>query len=196
MTTHQPTRRAALAGSLLGLSALALAPQAALAAEPAPEKPALDLVPHFTVSAAKADGFAGLVALRITNNGAKRYYGEFPLVTFRLEVRTDSGPEGVDRLITPGWFNGAYARDLGFDPETSTRTFEVVLSNPIEVGETQLVANLNFGDGDTRLGRLHNYLVVTQTGRLEGDESTANDQSVDSREHTLTDGGKEHPGTF
>lgn len=113
-----------------------------------------------------------------------------------LLTGTAEGPEGVDRLITPGYFNGAYTRDLGFDPETSTRSFEVTLSNPVEKGEKQLIANLNFGDGLTKEGRLKNHITVTQTGRLPGDTSTGNDQNVDSRQHTVTDGGRANMGIF
>ena len=123
-------------------------------------------------------------------------YKRQPLTTFRIDVKTEEGPKGVDRLITPGWFNGAYTRDLGFDKSTSTRSFEVTLSNPVNAGDTQLIANLNFGDGNTKKGRLKNYITVTQTGRLKEDNSEANDQNVDSREHTLTDGGKKAKGIF
>lgn len=159
---------------------------AANAAEtPAPAKQ--DLAVSYSSSALKAPGYAGLTAIYAENVGSERYYGEFPLVTFRVDVKTAGGPEGVDRLITPGYFNGAYTRDLGFDPATSTRSFEVTLSNPVEKGEKQLIANLNFGDGLTKEGRLTNYVTVTQTGRLAGDTSTANDQNVDSRQHTVTD---------
>ena len=102
------------------------------------------------------------VALRLKNVGTERYYGDFPVVSFRIDGKTASGPTGVDRLITPGWFNGAYTRDLGFDAATSTRSFLVTLANPIKAGETQLVANLNFGDGLTSEGRLRNYITGSQ----------------------------------
>ncbi|WP_144790350.1 hypothetical protein [Kocuria palustris] len=168
---------------------------AANAAEtPAPAKQ--DLAVSYSSSALKAPGYAGLTAIYAENVGSERYYGEFPLVTFRVDVKTAGGPEGVDRLITPGYFNGAYTRDLGFDPATSTRSFEVTLSNPVEKGEKQLIANLNFGDGLTKEGRLTNYVTVTQTGRLAGDTSTANDQNVDSRQHTVTDFGNPNKGIF
>lgn len=155
-----------------------------------------DLEPVLTVSPAKAEGYAGVVALRIKNVGTERYFQEFPNTTFLMKVKTHAGPEGVDRLITTGNFNGAYVRDLGFDFSTSTRTFEVTLSNPIKAGEEQLVANLNFGDGNTSEGRLHNYIEVTQVGRLADDYSTYNDVRASSTDITLTDFRKKHPGLF
>lgn len=111
-------------------------------------------------------------------------------------MKTDKGPKGVDRLITPRSSNGAHIRDLGFNEKTSTRTFEVTLANPINAGEKVRVANLDFGDGDTKEGRIHNYIEVTQIGRLEGDNSQANDQNVDSRKATVNDFGKQVKGTF
>ena len=146
-----------------------------------------DLEPEIHVAAGKAAGFAGLVSISAKNVGSEIYYQDFPATTFRIDVHTEKGPKGVDRLITPGWFNGAYTRDLGFDKANSVRSFEVTLSNPVNPGDSQLLANLNFGDGKTKLGRLVNYITVTQTGRLEEDKSTANDQNVDSREVTTTD---------
>ena len=162
-------------------TAALLLPTSIATAAPASAAEKLDLEPYITVAAGKAPGFAGLAAVRVKNVGTERYYGEFPAVSFRIEVKTEDGPEGVDRLITPGWFNGAYTRDLGFDPETSTRTFETTLSNPVEKDGDKLIANLNFGDGLTKEGRLKNYITVTQVGRLAGDTSTDNDQNVDSR---------------
>ena len=44
----------------------------------------LDLEPYFTVSSAKAKGFAGSTALRVKNVGNERYWGEFPAVTLSL----------------------------------------------------------------------------------------------------------------
>lgn len=146
-----------------------------------------DLKPEIRVAAGKSAGFAGLVSISAKNVGSEIYYQDFPATTFRIDVHTEKGPKGVDRLITPGWFNGAYTRDLGFDKEKSVRSFEVTLSNPVNPGESKLLANLNFGDGKTKLGRLENYITVTQTGRLEEDKSTSNDQNVDSREVTTTD---------
>lgn len=146
-----------------------------------------DLKPEIRVAAGKAAGFAGLVSVSAKNVGSETYYQDFPATSFRIDVHTEKGPKGVDRLITPGWFNGAYTRDLGFGKEKSVRSFEVTLSNPINPGDSQLLANLNFGDGKTKLGRLENYITVTQTGRLEEDKSTSNDQNVDSREVTTTD---------
>ena len=160
------------------------------------EKQKLDLKPFFTTSGAKHSGFAGTVALQLENVGSDRYYGTFPAVQYRVDVKTDKGPKGVDRLITPRSSNGAHIRDLGFNEETSTRTFEVTLANPINAGEKVRVANLDFGDGNTKEGRLHNYIEVTQIGRLEGDNSQANDQNVDSRKTTVNDFGKEIKGTF
>lgn len=148
------------------------------------------------MSSAKAKGYAGLVAIHAKNEGSQRYYSEFPAISFRVDVKTDKGPEGVDRLITPGWFNGAYTQDLGFDEKTSTRSFMVTLANPVEVGENQLIANLNFGDGLTKEGRLNNYIQVTQVGRLDDDKTTGNDQNVDSRQNTKTDFGKAINGVF
>ena len=155
-----------------------------------------DLEPYFTVAAGKSAGFAGLVALRVKNVGDKRYFQDNMATRFRIDVHTAEGPEGVDRLITPGWFNGAYTRDLGFDAEKGVRSFEVTLSNPINSGDTALVANLNFGDGLTKEGRLKNYITVTQTGRIDGDETTSNDQDVDSREHTFDHMGRQNKGIF
>lgn len=146
-----------------------------------------DLKPEIRVAAGKSAGFAGLVSISAKNVGSEIYYQDFPATSFRIDVHTAKGPKGVDRLITPGWFNGAYTRDLGFDKDKSVRSFEVTLSNPINPGESKLLANLNFGDGKTKLGRLENYITVTQTGRLEEDKSTSNDQNVDSREVTTTD---------
>ncbi|SQI24405.1 neuraminidase [Corynebacterium jeikeium] len=146
-----------------------------------------DLKPEIRVAAGKSAGFAGLVSISAKNVGSETYYQDFPATSFRIDVHTEKGPKGVDRLITPGWFNGAYTRDLGFDKEKSVRSFEVTLSNPVNPGDSQLLANLNFGDGKTKLGRLVNYITVTQTGRLEEDKSTSNDQNVDSREITTTD---------
>lgn len=146
-----------------------------------------DLQPEIHVAAGKSAGFAGLVSISAKNVGSEIYYQDFPATTFRIDVHTEKGPKGVDRLITPGWFNGAYTRDLGFDKAKSVRSFEVTLSNPVNPGESKLLANLNFGDGKTKLGRLVNYITVTQTGRLEEDKSTSNDQNVDSREVTTTD---------
>lgn len=160
------------------------------------EKQKLDLEPYFTVAAGKSPGFAGMVALRVKNVGEKRYYQDNMATRFRIDVHTADGPEGVDRLITPGWFNGAYTRDLGFNEDQSIRSFEVVLSNAINPGETQLLANLKFGDGGTKLGRLKNYITVTQTGRIEGDHSEYNDQNVDSRQHTFDHMGRTNIGIF
>ncbi|SDS75087.1 hypothetical protein SAMN04489752_2420 [Brevibacterium siliguriense] len=149
-----------------------------------------DLAPKITVSDAKAPGYAGLAALRVENVGTDRYFSEDPSVSFRVDVKTEKGPEDVDRLITPGWFNGAYTRDLGFDEKKSTRSFLVTLSNPIKKGETQLVANLDFGDGNTSEGRLQNSIVVSQVKRLDDDTSTYNDQNVSSKDIAVNDAGK------
>lgn len=159
-------------------------------------KQKLDLKPVLTTSGAKHAGFAGTVALRLQNVGSERYYGDFPAVQYRVDVKTAEGPKGVDRLITPRSSNGAHIRDLGFDEKTSTRSFEVTLANPINAGETARVANLDFGDGNTKEGRLKNYIEVTQISRLDGDKSTDNDQNVDSREITVKDTGKKAEGLF
>lgn len=164
---------------------------------PAPTTPvAHDLAVSYTVAAGKAPGYAGLVGIHVKNVGTQRYYADFPAVSFRVRVKTAKGPQGVDRLITPGYFNGAYTRDLGFDEATSTRTFEVTLSNPVNPGEDQLVANLNFGDGATREGRIVNSIEVSQVGRLADDKPTTNDQDVSSTVATRTDGGHANPGLF
>ena len=156
----------------------------------------LDLEPYFTVSSAKAKGFAGSAALRVKNVGNERYWGEFPAVTFRVAVRTEDGPEGVDRLITTTTREGGYARDLGWDEDEQARIFEVTLSNPINPGEEADLVSFSFGDGNTKEGRLTNYITVSQTGRLDGDDSEYNDQDVDSREVTLDDFGRENEGIF
>ncbi|WP_210115752.1 hypothetical protein [Acidipropionibacterium timonense] len=146
---------------------------------------------------AKSAGFAGSVALRVQNLGAKQYYKDVKAPTrFVVSVRTQSGPQGVDRLITTAGHNGAYVRDLGFDRATSTRKFEVTLSNPVEPGQDQLVAAFSFGDGATKLGRIVNYATVTQTGRIAGDVSAANDQDQDSRQVSRDDFGKSIVGLF
>lgn len=155
-----------------------------------------DLTVGYTVSGAKVPGAAGLVAIHVKNVGTQRYYAEFPAVSFRVDVKTASGPQGVDRLITPGWFHGAYTQDLGFDEQTSTRSFLVTLANPVEPGEDQVVANLDFGDGLTKLGRITNRVEVSQVGRLADDTSTGNDQAVDSRTATRTDTGGRSNGLF
>ena len=159
-------------------------------------KQKLDLKPVLTTSGAKHAGFAGTVALRLENVGTERYYGDFPAIQYRVDVKTAEGPKGVDRLITPRSSNGAHIRDLGFNEKTSTRSFEVTLANPINAGETTRVANLDFGDGNTKEGRLKNYIEVTQISRLDGDKSTDNDQNVDSREITVKDTGKKAEGLF
>ncbi|WP_216634245.1 hypothetical protein [Faucicola atlantae] len=157
---------------------------------------AADLQPYLTVSSAKAVGFAGATALHVKNVGTERYYGEFPVVSFLVEVKTANGPQGVDRVITPHWFHGAYVQDLGFNRETSTRAFLVTLSNPIEKGEEVMVASFNFNDGLTKLGRLQNYITVSQIGRMAGDTSYYNDTLVDSRTTTLDDFGNKIQGLF
>ena|GEM_PF-220894 len=156
----------------------------------------LDLQPHFTTSTWKASGFAGSVALRVKNVGDKRYWGEFPAVTFRVEVGTFAGPEGVDRLITTTRYNGSHVRDLGYDFDRNVRVFEVTLSNPVNAGDDMLLAGFSFGDGNTKEGRLHNTLTVTQTGRLAGDTSLYNDQKVSSLDATTSDFGRQVRGTF
>ncbi|EPD69691.1 hypothetical protein HMPREF1219_01020 [Corynebacterium pyruviciproducens ATCC BAA-1742] len=157
-----------------------------------------ELTPSLTT--AKADGFSGAVALRLKNTGTKRYEPDFPYTTFRIEVKTTAQPGdylyGVDRFMTPGWYNGAYTRDLGFDRETSTRTFEVTLSNPIEVGEEVLIANLHFGDGLMRGHRMHNTITVTQTGGHRGDANVANHTEFKSTDITTDDFGNKVKGIF
>ncbi|WP_165164755.1 hypothetical protein [Corynebacterium qintianiae] len=166
-----------------------IAPESTDAAE-------LDLQPYFTTSGAKRPGFAGSVALRVKNVGTKRYWAEFPAVTFRVEVKNEAGPEGVDRLMTSFGANGSHVRDLGYNFDTNSRVFEVTLSNPVHAGDDVLLGAFSFGDGNTREGRIFNYMTVTQTNRIAGDTSESNDQNVDSREHTLNDFGKPNPGIF
>ena len=156
----------------------------------------LDLQPYFTASSWKVPGAAGSVALRLKNTGAKRYWGEFPALTFRVEVGTEAGPEGVDRLITTTQYNGTHIRDLGYDFDRGIRTFEVTLSNPILAGDEMLLGAFSFGDGNTKEGRLYNYMKVTQTGRLSEDTSFYNDQDVDSRDVTVSDFNKKIRGVF
>lgn len=165
--------------------------------EPAKQQK-LDLEPQLTVTDGKVPGYAGLVGLRVKNVGTDRYFSENPAVAYRVDVKTEDGPEGVDRLITPGWFNGAYTQDLGFDKKNSTRSFLVTLSNPVEKGDNQLIANFNFGDGKTKEGRLKNSISVTQVERAEGDTSDYNDQNVSSKDITVNDSGKpaKHKGLF
>ena len=158
--------------------------------------PEYDLQPYFTTSNLKAPGFVGSVALRVKNVGTKRYWAEFPVVTFRVEVKREVGPEGVDRLMTSFGANGSHVRDLGYNFDTNARVFEVTLSNPVNVGDDMLLGAFSFGDGKTREGRLINYMTVTQTGRISGDSSTGNDQNVDSRQVTRSDGGRKNPGLF
>ena len=160
------------------------------------EQQALDLAPYFTTSSWKSPGFAGSVALRVKNVGAERYWGEFPALTFRVEVKTEQGPKGVDRLITTTGANGTHIRDLGYNFKKQARIFEVTLSNPVNAGDDMLLGAFSFGDGKTKEGRLYNYMTVTQTGRLVGDHSQYNDQQVDSRENTRSDFGRVIKGTF
>lgn len=164
--------------------------------QPTADVTKLDLQPYFTTSSSKATGFAGSVALRVKNTGTDRYWGEFPAVTFRVEVHTEDGPKGVDRLITTTKYNGAHVRDLGYNHDKGVRTFEVTLSNPVNAGDDVLLGAFSFGDGNTKEGRLTNFMTVTQTGRLAGDTSTVNDQNIDSRSATLNDFGKPHNGLF
>lgn len=155
-----------------------------------------DLRPYMTVSGAKAAGFAGSAALHVKNVGTGRYYAEFPVVSFLVEVKTQAGPQGVDRLITPSWFSGAYVQDLGFDRDASVHQYLVTLSNPIEAGQDVTLAAFSFGDGATRLGRLQNYVTVSQIGRTSADTSYYNDTLVDSRTTTLDDFGNKIAGIF
>lgn len=155
-----------------------------------------DLQPYMTVSSAKAQGFAGAAALHIKNVGKESYYGEFPVVSFLVEVKTASGPNGVDRVITPSWYSGAYVQDLGFNRAKSTRSFLVTLSNPIYTGKDVTVASFNFNDGNTQLGRITNYVTISQIGRVEGDTSYYNDTLVDSRTTSKDDFGNQIAGIF
>ncbi|MDD7542263.1 MAG: hypothetical protein SPK50_08040 [Mobiluncus porci] len=178
--------------------------------DPSKGDPSLDLKPYLTVSALKSPGFAGAVALRVKNVGSTNYYGEFPTVSFLVKVHRASGPEGVDRLITPGQFKGSTVEDLGFDKATSTRTFRVTVSNLIKPGDTMLIANFNFGDGyigtaNDKDKRLKNWIEVSQLGRLSGDVSVTNDRNLDSRVAnpadakdwvTTTDLGNRNAGLF
>lgn len=157
---------------------------------------ALDLAPHFTVSSAKSPGFAGVVAIKAHNVGSERYFREDGVTQFKVEIHTAEGPQGVDRAISGYGKSGAHIRDLGFDRKRSVRTFEITLSNPVELQEDQLIATLHFGDGNTKLGRLKNNIVISQIQRDAADTSTANDTNVDSRENTTNDFGKKNAGLF
>lgn len=166
------------AGAAAGITATSFA-GAAQAADSG--QPKLDLGVHYTVSTAKLEGEAGTVAVRLDNEGAQRYFGEFPLVTFEVKIVTAKGPEGVNRNIRTRGFNGAHVEDLGFDAATSTRTYRIILSNPVEKGvKNYPIAAFDFGIGGTREGQVVQKIVTTQTRRLPGDEANANDQGVDS----------------
>ncbi|MDU0478561.1 hypothetical protein QVA66_04830 [Staphylococcus chromogenes] len=160
------------------------------------EAAALDLAPHFTVSGAKSPGFAGVVAIKAKNVGTDRYFRENGVTQFKVEIHTAEGPKGVDRVISGYGKSGAHIRDLGFDRAKSVRTFEITLSNPVELKEDQTIATLHFGDGNTKLGRLKNNIVISQTARDAADTSTGNDTNIDSREHTTNDFGKANAGLF
>ncbi|AKT51354.1 hypothetical protein [Arsenicicoccus sp. oral taxon 190] len=198
MPTRSRTSFGRRAATLLAAGALATGAlgAAAVPAHAADAAPAHDLAVSYQVSALKAPGFAGSVAIHLKNVGSDRYYAEYPLTSSVVKVKTVSGPQGVDRVITPQSFHGAHVRDLGFDAATSTRSFAVTLANPVEKGEDQLVASLSFNDGLTREGRLVQHLVTTQTGRLADDQGGPNDTDVDSRQHTVRDFGRRLPGTF
>ena len=155
-----------------------------------------ELTPRLTT--AKIPGFSGAVALRIKNTGTKRYEADFPYTAFRMEVKS-TVPEndylyGVDHLMTAGWFNGAYTRDLGFNKETSTRTFEVTLSNPIEPGEEVLVSNIHFGDGLIRGHRMKNSITVTQIGGNPTDKNV--NKPWESKDITTNDFNTKVRGIF
>ncbi|WP_409483669.1 hypothetical protein [Arsenicicoccus dermatophilus] len=188
---HRILTRTAVA---LGAATLALGVAPAQAAPAAPA--AHDLAVSYHSSLLKAPGAAGTASIDVTNVGSERYFQEYPLTTFVVKVSTVSGPRGVDRVITPRTFNGAHVRDLGFDPATSTRSFEISLSNPVATGQRVHVADLSFADGLTREGRLVQHLVTTQTGRLADDRVNANDQAVDSVGHTVSGVGTSLPGLF
>ena len=79
---------------------------------------------------------------------------------------------------------------------TSTATAAAARSNPVNAGDDMLLAGFSFGDGNTKEGRLHNTLTVTQTGRLAGDTSLYNDQKVSSLDATTSDFGRQVRGTF
>lgn len=188
--------------SLVGLLAAGgLAASAGSLSATAAETADLDLGVHYTVSTAKLPGHPGTVAIRLDNAGAKRYYGEFPLVTFDVKIVTTAGPEGVNRNIRTRGFNGTHVEDLGFDAATSTRTYRLILSNPVEKGvQDYPVAAFDFGVGSTKEGRIFQKIVTTQKGRLPGDTPGANDQQVDSSVAgtTLDDFGRAGtvPGLF
>ncbi|WP_288814608.1 hypothetical protein [uncultured Corynebacterium sp.] len=107
MNIRKTSLRSGLAAALLGATVFAAAPATAAPAVESPaqadETPAdetqvdvLDLKPEIRVAAGKAPGFAGLVSISAKNVGNTTYYQEFPLTTFRIEVKTAKGPKGVD----------------------------------------------------------------------------------------------------
>ncbi|STD12437.1 Uncharacterised protein [Dermatophilus congolensis] len=170
------TRRFLAAGAAAAVVASVAVP--ASAADTAPKR---DLAVSYAVSGAKIPGYPGLVTLRLTNAGTDRYYGEFPLVTFEVKIITAKGPQGVNRNIGTRSFHGSHVEDLGFDEATSTHTYRVILSNPVERGTKGMnIAGFYFGIGATREGRVIQKIVTTQKGRLPGDTPNANDQNVDS----------------
>ena len=50
-----------------------------------------DLQPAIRVAGGKVPGFAGLVSISAENVGTEDYYAEFPAITFRIDVKTESG---------------------------------------------------------------------------------------------------------
>lgn len=155
-----------------------------------------DLEPYLTVSSLKKKGFAGTAALRIKNVGNENYYGEFPVVSFLVEVKRSEGPKGVDRRIKICSSNGAHVEDLGFNRAKSTHSYLVTLSNPVNAGKDIRVALFKFASGNTRVGRLVNHIKITQVGRLKNDDSYYNDFAVDSRKTTKDDFGNLYGGLF
>lgn len=167
-------------GAAAATTALALAGVVGTAGAAHAEQATHDLAVSYTVSSWKAEGAAGLVAINLTNVGSQRYFAEYPIIGFDVQVKTVTGPEGVDRVINPTSANGAHVRDLGFDPATSTRTFRYTLANPINAKQKMYLGNLSFGDGLTSEGRLVQKIVTTQLTHIEGETPGANDQNVDS----------------
>lgn len=155
-----------------------------------------DLSVGYRVSAVKAAGASGAVALEVKNEGKKYYYNSKTPTVFKVSIKTEDGPEGVDRLMNIVPLAGATAQDLGFDAATSTRTWLISLSNPVYKGRTVTIGTIWFADGLTQEGRIKQKIVTTQVTRTQGDVSFGNDFRVDSTQATKSDLGRALPGVL
>lgn len=164
--------------------------------DPSQANPEYDLAPSLQVSALKAPGFTGRVALKVKNVGKKYYPARNNAIQFRVDVKTVSGPTDVDRLMRMDSMSGASVQDYGFNGETGVRSFIVTLNNNVEVGQTQTLGSIWFGDGLTGLGRIVQDIEVTQVTRVNGDNSNYNDFLVKSENVTKSDFGRALPGLF